>query len=145
MRGQFPAAEITAGASVESSADLREALSNLPAMIEHVLSQMTAHPAATALPIDVRATAFQTRVWHALKSIPRGETRSYSEVAREMGMPSAVRAVARACASNPVALVIPCHRGVASDGKLSGYRWGLDRKRRLLEVESGRALPDGGI
>jgi AraC family transcriptional regulator of adaptative response/methylated-DNA-[protein]-cysteine methyltransferase len=74
-------------------------------------------------------------VWTALQAIPRGETRSYAQVAAEIGQPTAVRAVARACASNPVAVVIPCHRVVGSDGKLTGYRWGVERKRRLLEFE----------
>jgi len=84
---------------------------------------------------DLRATAFQMRVWEALKCIPRGETRTYSEIACVIGQPTAVRAVARACATNPVAVVIPCHRVVGADGKLSGYRWGVERKQRLLEME----------
>jgi AraC family transcriptional regulator of adaptative response/methylated-DNA-[protein]-cysteine methyltransferase len=83
----------------------------------------------------VRASAFQTKVWEKLREIPRGETRSYSEVAREIGEPNAVRAVARACASNPVALAVPCHRVIRSDGDVSGYRWGVERKKRLLERE----------
>jgi AraC family transcriptional regulator, regulatory protein of adaptative response / methylated-DNA-[protein]-cysteine methyltransferase len=88
------------------------------------------------LPVDVRATAFQRRVWEALRRIPRGETRSYSEVARSLGHPRAVRAVAHACAVNPVALVVPCHRVVRGDGSLAGYRWGIERKRVLLDRES---------
>jgi len=91
------------------------------------------------LPLDVRATAFQRRVWRELLAIPSGVTRSYAEVARAIGRPQATRAVARACASNPVALVIPCHRVVRADGGLGGYRWGDDRKRRLLERERQRA------
>jgi AraC family transcriptional regulator, regulatory protein of adaptative response / methylated-DNA-[protein]-cysteine methyltransferase len=87
------------------------------------------------LPLDVRATAFQRKVWEKLRQIPRGETRSYSDIAREMGNPAAVRAVARACASNPVALAVPCHRVVRSDGDLAGYRWGVARKRKLLRLE----------
>jgi AraC family transcriptional regulator, regulatory protein of adaptative response / methylated-DNA-[protein]-cysteine methyltransferase len=87
------------------------------------------------LPLDVRATAFQMKVWEKLRQIPRGETRSYSEVAREIGEPGAVRAVARACASNPVALAVPCHRVVRRDGDLAGYRWGIERKKKLLERE----------
>ncbi|HVJ08401.1 MAG TPA: bifunctional DNA-binding transcriptional regulator/O6-methylguanine-DNA methyltransferase Ada [Acidisarcina sp.] len=105
-----------------------------------VLSQMSEHPLTLSLPLDIRATAFQTRVWQALQRIPRGETRSYAEVAREIGQPTAVRAVARACASNPVALAIPCHRVVGSDGKLTGYRWGVERKRKLLEAERSAAV-----
>jgi AraC family transcriptional regulator of adaptative response/methylated-DNA-[protein]-cysteine methyltransferase len=92
---------------------------------------------AERLPLDVRGTAFQLRVWDALQGIPRGTTRSYAEVARELGQPSAARAVARACASNKLALVIPCHRVVRGDGGLGGYRWGIDRKRGLLEGEVG--------
>jgi len=87
------------------------------------------------LPLDVRATAFQKKVWDALREIPAGETRSYSEVARAIGDPKAVRAVATACASNPVALAVPCHRVVRSDGELAGYRWGIDRKKKLLQQE----------
>jgi AraC family transcriptional regulator, regulatory protein of adaptative response / methylated-DNA-[protein]-cysteine methyltransferase len=103
--------------------------------LQRVLSQLCEHPLAVELPIDVRATAFQRRVWMALRAIPRGETRTYSQVAAEIGQPRAVRAVARACASNPVAVIVPCHRVVGSDGKLTGYRWGVERKARLLELE----------
>ncbi|HEX2523363.1 MAG TPA: methylated-DNA--[protein]-cysteine S-methyltransferase, partial [Terriglobia bacterium] len=88
------------------------------------------------LPLDIRATAFQMRVWRELQKIPYGSTRSYSDVAASIGQPSATRAVARACATNPVAMVIPCHRVVRQDQSLGGYRWGIDRKRRLLEQES---------
>jgi AraC family transcriptional regulator, regulatory protein of adaptative response / methylated-DNA-[protein]-cysteine methyltransferase len=85
--------------------------------------------------LDLRGTVFQLRVWQALRQIPRGETRSYSEVAREMGEPNATRAVARACATNRVALIVPCHRVVGADGSLTGYRWGVERKRELLAAE----------
>ncbi|HXX37081.1 MAG TPA: bifunctional DNA-binding transcriptional regulator/O6-methylguanine-DNA methyltransferase Ada [bacterium] len=88
-----------------------------------------------ALPIDIQATAFQRRVWTALQKIPYGETRSYGDVARALGQPSATRAVAQACAANPVALIIPCHRVVRSDGAPGGYRWGVERKRALLRRE----------
>jgi AraC family transcriptional regulator of adaptative response/methylated-DNA-[protein]-cysteine methyltransferase len=87
------------------------------------------------LPLDVQATAFQWQVWQQLRSIPYGETRSYSDVARAIGQPQAVRAVARACATNPAALLIPCHRVVRENGGLAGYRWGLRRKRVLLAQE----------
>ena len=90
------------------------------------------------LPVDVAATAFQWRVWRTLQQIPYGETRSYAEVAEALGQPTAVRAVARACASNRVALVVPCHRVVRADGSTGGYRWGAARKRRLLAQEKGR-------
>jgi AraC family transcriptional regulator of adaptative response/methylated-DNA-[protein]-cysteine methyltransferase len=88
-----------------------------------------------SLPLDIRATAFQRRVWEALQRIPRGETRSYSAIAKKIGMPKATRAVARACATNPVAVAIPCHRVVRQDGDPGGYRWGIERKEQLLELE----------
>jgi AraC family transcriptional regulator of adaptative response/methylated-DNA-[protein]-cysteine methyltransferase len=91
------------------------------------------HPAIPAL--DVRGSQFQWQVWEALRRIPPGETRSYQAIARELGRPTAARAVARACASNRVALVIPCHRVVREDGELGGYRWGVARKRKLLDAE----------
>ena len=87
------------------------------------------------LPLDLRATAFQLRVWQQLQAIPVGETRSYSEIAEAIGQPSASRAVANACAANPVALVIPCHRIIRVDKRLGGYRWGIERKRALLDRE----------
>jgi len=90
---------------------------------------------ALDVPIDVKATAFQRRVWKLICSIPYGETATYSQIASKMGNPEATRAVANACASNPVALVIPCHRVVSKDGELRGYRWGKSRKRALLEME----------
>ncbi len=93
-------------------------------------------PADVKLPLDVRGTAFQQRVWQALREIPRGSTASYAEIATRIGQPRAVRAVARACASNEIALAIPCHRVVRTDGSISGYRWGVERKRTLLEREA---------
>ncbi len=92
------------------------------------------------LPLDIRGTAFQRRVWSALQRIPPGRTASYSEIARRIGSPSAVRAVATACASNRIAIGIPCHRVVRTDGSLSGYRWGVARKKELLERESRGAV-----
>jgi len=89
------------------------------------------------LPIDLRGTAFQLRVWQALREIPRGETRTYSQLARELGNANATRAVARACATNRVSMVVPCHRVVGASGSLTGYRWGVERKRQLLEAERG--------
>jgi len=91
--------------------------------------------------LDLRGTVFQLRVWQALRAIPRGETRSYSQLARELGNPNATRAVARACAINRVALVVPCHRVVGASGSLTGYRWGVERKRQLLEAEGARTKP----
>jgi len=101
-----------------------------------IVAYLRGERANLPLPADVPATAFQRRVWEELRRIPRGAARSYGEVARAIGRPSASRAVARACATNPVALVIPCHRVVRRDGALGGYRWGVARKRALLERES---------
>lgn len=107
-----------------------------------ILAHLAGAQAELDLPLAVQATAFQARVWNALRAIPYGETRSYTEVAQQLGEPRAVRAVARACATNPVALVIPCHRVVRSDGELAGYRWGLERKRALLEQEHALAMAE---
>ena len=105
--------------------------------VAFVSSQMGEHPLAATFPLDVRATAFQQRVWKALQEIPRGETRSYSEVAAQLGAPTATRAVAAACGANPVAIAVPCHRVVGKDGSLTGYRWGVERKQKLLAAERG--------
>jgi AraC family transcriptional regulator of adaptative response/methylated-DNA-[protein]-cysteine methyltransferase len=107
----------------------------LKVWIAALLSKMTGRELNAALPLDIRATAFQRRVWTYLQSIPFGATRSYSDVAKAIGQPSASRAVARACATNPVAVAIPCHRVVRGDGSTSGYRWGVERKKALLEME----------
>ena len=109
--------------------------SGLQAWVGALLSQMTGKELNSTLPLDIRATAFQRRVWAYLQSIPFGATRSYGEVAKAIGQPSASRAVARACATNPVAIAIPCHRVVRKDGNTSGYRWGMERKKTLLELE----------
>lgn len=93
------------------------------------------------LPLDIRGTVFQQKVWQALQKIPAGETRSYTEIAEEIGSPNAVRAVAGACAANAIAILIPCHRVVRSDGNLSGYRWGVERKQKLLQQEAEHAKP----
>ena len=94
------------------------------------------------LPLDIRGTAFQTRVWRALQRIPLGRTATYTEIARALGQPKAVRAVAQACAANNLALLVPCHRVIREDGDLAGYRWGLERKRALLEREREAAAAD---
>jgi AraC family transcriptional regulator, regulatory protein of adaptative response / methylated-DNA-[protein]-cysteine methyltransferase len=107
---------------------------------ETLLSKMTGRELNAALPLDIRATAFQRRVWACLQTIPFGETRSYRDVAKAIGQPTASRAVARACATNPVAVAIPCHRVVREDGNISGYRWGVSRKKALLEIEYGGAV-----
>jgi AraC family transcriptional regulator of adaptative response/methylated-DNA-[protein]-cysteine methyltransferase len=100
------------------------------------LSQTTEHPLAATFPLDIRATAFQQRVWRALQQVPRGHTQSYSALARQLGKPTAARAVAAACAANPVALAIPCHRAIAQNGSLAGYRWGTERKQKILAAEA---------
>jgi AraC family transcriptional regulator of adaptative response/methylated-DNA-[protein]-cysteine methyltransferase len=111
----------------------------LQTWVTALLSKMSGKELNAALPLDIRATAFQRLVWTYLQSIPFGATRSYSQVAKGIGQPTASRAVARACATNPVAVAIPCHRVVREDGNISGYRWGVERKKTLLEME-GRGL-----
>lgn len=123
LLGEFPEAEIRH--------DEKPLRSSLRAIVEH-LKNKSPH---VDLPLDIRATAFQRQVWEQLRAIPYGETYSYSEVAKAIGQDKAVRAVARACATNPVALVIPCHRVIREDKSLGGYRWGLERKRKLLQAE----------
>jgi len=103
--------------------------------VEKILNHLDKNDACLDLPLDIRATAFQRQVWEQLRAIPYGETVSYGDVAKALGKPGAVRAVGRACATNPVALVIPCHRVVREDKSLGGYRWGLERKKRLLDHE----------
>ena len=107
----------------------------LDATITEVLRRIDGVAPTVELPVDVRGTAFQQQVWRELVCIPRGETRTYREVAEAVGKPLAARAVGNACGSNPVAIVVPCHRVVASDGGLGGFGWGLDRKRLLLDNE----------
>jgi AraC family transcriptional regulator of adaptative response/methylated-DNA-[protein]-cysteine methyltransferase len=133
--------------SAEAEASLREEFPlatirrdpSLAGMVEAALRVVVGQQNSTkelAPPrVDLRGTAFQLRVWQALRAIPRGETRSYSQLAREMGEPNATRAVARACATNRVAVVVPCHRVIGASGSLTGYRWGVERKRMLLEAE----------
>jgi AraC family transcriptional regulator of adaptative response/methylated-DNA-[protein]-cysteine methyltransferase len=107
----------------------------LGSWVSEVVAQVERGDVPFSLPLDIQATAFQRRVYEALRRIPRGETRSYSQLASEIGDANACRAVAQACAHNPVAIVIPCHRVVQADGGLGGYRWGKERKRELLERE----------
>ncbi|HZC24780.1 MAG TPA: bifunctional DNA-binding transcriptional regulator/O6-methylguanine-DNA methyltransferase Ada [Candidatus Binatia bacterium] len=109
----------------------------LQSWVSALLRHMRGKDLDSSLPLDIRATAFQRRVWAYLQSIPFGKTKSYSEVARAIGRPKACRAVARACATNPVAVAIPCHRVVREDGSMGGYRWGLERKKTLLAMEQG--------
>jgi AraC family transcriptional regulator of adaptative response/methylated-DNA-[protein]-cysteine methyltransferase len=123
LRGEFPAATIR-----RDDAALREP-------VNKVLDHLTNREPQLDLPLDIRATAFQRQVWEKLRAIPYGQTVSYGDVAKALGKPGAVRAVGRACATNPVALVIPCHRVVREDRSLGGYRWGLERKQQLLDRE----------
>ncbi|MGI8587742.1 MAG: bifunctional DNA-binding transcriptional regulator/O6-methylguanine-DNA methyltransferase Ada [Chloroflexia bacterium] len=123
LRAEYPAAAIERGGT------------GLDAAVEAILRRLRGERQALDLPLDVRATAFQRRVWEALSAIPYGETRSYREIAASIGVPGASRAVGRACAINPVPLIVPCHRAVGSDGDLTGYRWGLERKAALLAGE----------
>ena len=118
-------------------AEIHRAGDGVHAWISAIVASLEGKAPAPSVPIDARGTAFQMRVWKALQAIPRGTTLSYSEVAKRIGRPTAVRAVARACATNPVALVVPCHRVVREDGALGGYRWGIDRKQAILDHEQG--------
>ncbi len=111
----------------------------LGAWVAAVVALLEGEMPHAGLPLDIRATAFQRRVWTELMGIPAGATRTYGEIARRLGKPGAQRAVGRACATNPVSLLIPCHRAVREDGGLGGYRWGLDRKETLIEAERTRA------
>src|SRR3954471_9256587 len=126
LRAEFPAAELI------RSTDARDRL------VDAVVAHIEGRSATEDLPLDVRATAFQWQVWRALQRIPEGATRSYQAVAEELGRPTAARAVARACASNRIAVLIPCHRVVRGDGALGGYRWGIARKAALLAREGAR-------
>jgi AraC family transcriptional regulator of adaptative response/methylated-DNA-[protein]-cysteine methyltransferase len=125
LRKEYPRAEIR-----------KESTGHLQVWTKNILAHLRGQEPQLDLPRDVQATAFQSRVWDALRRIPPGVTRTYSEVARSIGKPTAIRAVARACATNPVSLVVPCHRVVREDGNLAGYRWGIARKKALLERES---------
>jgi AraC family transcriptional regulator of adaptative response/methylated-DNA-[protein]-cysteine methyltransferase len=135
FREAFHAAEIVRATETESPKTHAAAAQVLAAAIP-ALQHLAAGETANSIPLDLRGTAFQQKVWHALRQIPQGETRSYSQVAAQLGQPSAARAVARACATNRVALAVPCHRVNASDGNLTGYYWGVERKRKLQAAES---------
>jgi AraC family transcriptional regulator, regulatory protein of adaptative response / methylated-DNA-[protein]-cysteine methyltransferase len=124
------------------AAELRRDGARLDEFVGALLRHVEGGESKLDLPLDVRATAFQSRVWEELRRIPYGETRSYADVAASLGRPAATRAVARACATNPVALVTPCHRVVRGDGNLSGYRWGVERKRALLAREAAHSTSE---
>jgi AraC family transcriptional regulator, regulatory protein of adaptative response / methylated-DNA-[protein]-cysteine methyltransferase len=135
LRRQFGRAELVEDTGAEGW---------LADAVAFVTSQLSEHPVAASFPLHVRATAFQLRVWKALQEIPRGQTWSYSDVATKLGTPTATRAVAAACAANPVAVVVPCHRVIGKDGSLTGYRWGVERKRKLLAAEA-KQEPRAGL
>jgi len=116
-------------------ADIQRDRSGLETWVSKILNHLRGREPHLDLPTDVQATAFQRRVWEELRRIPYGTTKTYSEVASAIGRPTAVRAVARACATNPTSIVVPCHRVVREDGNEAGYRWGLDRKRSLIASE----------
>jgi AraC family transcriptional regulator of adaptative response/methylated-DNA-[protein]-cysteine methyltransferase len=123
LRDEYPKAEIAAAGD------------SFQKWVKEIVQRVEGNPPRLELPLDLQATAFQRRVWQELQRIPRGSTRTYTEVARALGNPKSVRAVARACATNPVSIVVPCHRVIRGDGSLAGYRWGLSRKEQLLAQE----------
>jgi AraC family transcriptional regulator, regulatory protein of adaptative response / methylated-DNA-[protein]-cysteine methyltransferase len=124
LRTEYPRAEIKAASD------------SFERWVKEIVQRVEGNPPRLELPLDLQATAFQRRVWQELQRIPRGSTRTYSQVAKALGRPKSVRAVARACATNPVSIVVPCHRVIREDGSLAGYRWGLARKQQLLAQES---------
>lgn len=124
LRAEFPSAQIAAGA--------------IPGW-EALAGWLPGQEIPASLPLDIRATAFQRRVWDYLRSIPTGTTRTYNQIAADLGAPNSTRAVARACATNRIALLIPCHRVIHKDGTLAGYRWGVNRKEALLKAELSQA------
>jgi O-6-methylguanine DNA methyltransferase len=123
LAGAFPTREL-----IPDQAGLADEL-------DQILSLIKKNPSEGVIDLDIGGTAFEQKVWRAVSVIPAGQTRSYSEVAQDLGSPEAVRAVAGACAANVLAIAIPCHRVISSDGSVSGYRWGVDRKRALLAEE----------
>jgi AraC family transcriptional regulator of adaptative response/methylated-DNA-[protein]-cysteine methyltransferase len=127
LREEYPRAEIA------------PASDSFQRWVREIVQRIEGKQPRLELPLDLQATAFQRRVWQELQRIPRGRTRTYSQVARSLGQPKAVRAVARACAMNPVSIVVPCHRVIREDGTLAGYRWGLSRKEQLLAQERAAA------
>ena len=123
LQDRFPRAELRGGDAA------------FEAMVAVVVGAVERPGSALDVPLDIRGTAFQQRVWQALMKIPRGQTKSYAELAGELGIPRGARAIARACAQNRLAVIVPCHRIVRGDGSLGGYRWGLPRKEALLKSE----------
>ena len=135
LRKEYPSADLI----IDSPGQGGAGRGNLGEWVAQILAHLRGQEPHLDLPTDVQATAFQRRVWEELRKIPYGATKTYTEVARAIGRPAAIRAVARACATNPVSVVVPCHRVVRQDGNLAGYRWGIQRKRELLEREGKAA------
>jgi AraC family transcriptional regulator of adaptative response/methylated-DNA-[protein]-cysteine methyltransferase len=133
LRKEYPNAEILHSSGKKSE------------WVNAIVRHLAGSDPALDLPTDVVATAFQRRVWEALRNIPYGSTRTYSEMARALGRPKSTRAVARACATNPAAIVVPCHRVVRKDGSLGGYRWGLERKEQLLRQERAMGMRENTL
>ena len=131
LRSRFPRARLLSG-----DQNFRDTIAAVIRLVDRPAE-------ATDLPLDLHGTLFQQRVWQALRAIPAGATVTYGELARRLGAPAAVRAVAQACGANPVAVAVPCHRVVARDGALTGYRWGIERKRALLEREQAPPVTPG--
>ena len=127
LRAEYPKAELVVAGAEEAQ------------VVQAVVRAVDAPWTSARVPLDLRGTAFQQRVWKALQAIPPGKTASYADVARAISAPRAVRAVAQACASNPTAVLVPCHRVVRKGGALGGYRWGVERKQQLLNAEAGTA------
>ena len=127
LKAEYPRAEVAPAAQ------------SYQRWVSEIVRQIEGRPSSVELPLDIQGTAFQRRVWQELQRIPRGTTRTYAQVAQSLGRPRAVRAVARACATNPVSIVVPCHRVIRQDGNLAGYRWGLSRKEQLLAAERTNA------
>ena len=127
LRGEYPKAQIIRSSGGDGQ------------WLNEVLQRVEGSAPSLDLPLDVHATAFQRRVWNELQKIPCGTTKTYTQIARALGKPRSIRAVARACATNPVSIVVPCHRVIRTDGTLAGYRWGLQRKEKLLQREGATA------
>jgi len=142
LRKEYPSADLFADSPAHGAKSHGvSGGGSLGEWVGKILAHLRGQEPHLDLPTDVQATAFQRRVWEELRKIPYGATKTYTEVARAIGRPAAIRAVARACATNPVSVVVPCHRVVRQDGNLAGYRWGINRKRALLEKEGKAARP----
>ena len=139
LHGEFPAAEIE---RLESGQRDQQS-PGLHGWLGAILNYLDGNREDVDLPLDVQATVFQWRVWRKLQAIPAGQTTTYGQMAEQLEQPAASRAVGQACASNPVALIIPCHRALRKDGSLGGYRWGTERKAHLLEQERRQQEPSG--